>query len=246
MRNSLSLLVLLSFFIFSSCGKKEENKIQDANAPAGAKVVKVEERIDTPDYSYLQVSDKDGNKYWIATKRIEAVQGDIIYFTKSMEMKNFHSKTLNRDFASILFVDDAAKTPHNMNNPNSTAKIDPTTAHSQVLATPKADVKIEHLKDGKTVEQVYNDMDKLNGKVIKVRGQVVKYNPEIMDRNWIHIQDGTGSGNTFDLMVTSKDQTQVGQVIVVEGKVATNKDFGAGYTYKVMLEDAKVKVEKSL
>jgi len=107
-------------------------------------------------------------------------------------------------------------------------------------------VKIEHLKDGKTVAQIYNEMDKLNGKTIKIRGEVVKYNPEIMDRNWIHIQDGTGSGSTFDLIVTSKDQTQVGQIIVVEGKVATNKDFGAGYTYKVMLEDAKIKPEKGI
>ena len=89
-------------------------------------------------------------------------------------------------------------------------------------------------------------MDKLNGKIIRIRGKVVKYNPEIMGRNWIHIQDGTGSTGNYDLMVTSKDQTSVGQIIIVEGKVATNKDFGAGYTYKVMIEDANVKVEKGI
>jgi uncharacterized membrane protein YcgQ (UPF0703/DUF1980 family) len=131
-----------------------------------------------------------------------------------------------------------------MNNPNSAPPVDPKTAHSQVMSTPKLDVKIEHIKDGKTVEQIYNTMDQLNGKTIKIRGKVVKYNPEIMGRNWIHIQDGTESGGSYDLMVTSKDQTSVGQIITVEGKVATNKDFGAGYTYKVMIEDANVKVEK--
>jgi hypothetical protein len=114
------------------------------------------------------------------------------------------------------------------------------------MSTPKADIKIEHLKDGKTVEQIYSEMDKLNGKVIKIKGEVVKYNPEIMNRNWIHIQDGTGFGGAFDLMVTSNDQTQVGQIIVVEGKVTTNKDFGAGYTYKVMLEGAKIKQVKGI
>jgi hypothetical protein len=133
-----------------------------------------------------------------------------------------------------------------MNNPNSTLPMDPKTAHSQVMSTPQIDVKIEHIKDGKTVEQIYNDMDKLNGKIIRIRGKVVKYNPEIMGRNWIHIQDGTASGSSYDLMVTSKDQTSVGQIITIEGKVATNKDFGAGYTYKVMVEDANVKVEKGI
>jgi hypothetical protein len=245
MRSSLFLLALMSLFLLSACEKKEE-KIPEVNAPAGAHVVKVEDRIDASDYSYFQVSEKDGNKYWIAAKRLEAVKGDILYFTKSMEMKNFHSATLNRTFESVLFVDDITKTPHNMNNPNSTPSMDPKTAHSQVMSTPQIDVKIEHIKDGKTVEQIYNSMDKLNGQVIKIRGKVVKYNPEIMGRNWIHIQDGTGSETGYDLMVTSKNQTSVGQIIVVEGKVATNKDFGAGYTYKVMVEDASVKVEKGI
>src|ERR1035437_2077844 len=243
MRNSLFLLAFLSLFVLAACEKNEE-KIPEVNAPAGAHVVKVQDRVDASDYSYLQVSEKDGKKYWIAATKVEAVKGDILYYTKSMEMKNFHSNTLNRTFESVLFVDDITKTPHNMNNPNSVPPVDPKTAHSQVMSTPKIDVKIAHVKDGKTIEQIYNDMNQLNGKIISIRGKVVKYNPEIMGRNWIHIQDGTGSGSNYDLMVTSKDQTSVGQIIVVEGKVATNKDFGAGYTYKVMIEDANVKVEK--
>ena len=86
------------------------------------------------------------------------------------------------------------------------------------MSTPKIDVEIEHIKNGKTVEQIYNDMNKLNGQNCKNQRKVVKYNPEILGRNWIHIQDGTGSEINYDLMVTSKDQTAVGQIIVVEGK----------------------------
>jgi hypothetical protein len=243
MRSSLFILALLSLFLLSSCEKKEE-KIADANVPAGTHVVKVDDRIDATDYSYLQVNENDGKKYWIAAKRVDAVKGDILYFTKSMEMKNFHSNTLNRTIESVLFVDDIPKTPHNMNNPGSVPPVDPKMAHSKVMATPKIDVAIEHIKNGKTVEQIYKDMDRLSGQTVRIRGKVVKYNPEIMGRNWIHIQDGTASDNQYDLMVTSKDQTAVGQIIVVEGKIATNKDFGAGYTYKVMIEDASVKVEK--
>ena len=243
MRSSLFLLAILSIFLLAACEKKEE-KIPEVNAPAGAHVVKVEDRIDASDYSYLQVSEKDGKKYWIAVTKVDAVKGDILYYTKSMEMKNFHSSTLNRNFESVLFVEDITKTPHNMNNPNAVSPVDPKTAHSQVLATPKINEKIEHIKNGVTVEQVYNDMIRLNGQIVRIRGKVVKYNPEIMGRNWIHIQDGTESGNNYDLMVTSKDLTSVGQIIVVEGKVAINKDFGAGYIYKVMIEDATVKTEK--
>jgi hypothetical protein len=243
MRSSLFFLAFISLFILASCEKKEE-KVQQSNVPAGTHVVKVEDRIDASDYSYLQVSEKDGNKYWIAANKVDAVKGDILYFTKSMEMKNFHSTTLNRTFESVLFVEDVTKTPHNMNNPNSAPPVDPKTAHSQVMSTPKIDVAIEPVKNGKTVEQIYNDMNSLNGKTVRIRGKVVKYNPEIMGRNWIHIQDGTESAGNYDLMVTSKDQSAIGQIIVVEGKIATNKDFGAGYTYKVMIEDANVKVEK--
>jgi hypothetical protein len=65
-----------------------------------------------------------------------------------------------------------------------------------------------------------------------------------MNRNWIHLQDGTGSQGNFDLMVTSSDDVKVGQVVVAEGKVAANKDFGSGYSYSVLLEDAKVNPEK--
>jgi hypothetical protein len=243
MRSSLFLLAFMLLFVLAACEKKEE-KVPEVNAPAGAHVVKVEDRIDASDYSYLQVSEKDGIKYWIAAKRVEAVKGDILYYTKSMEMKNFHSNTLNRNFESVLFVDDITKTPHNTNNTGTVPPIDPKAVHSQVGSTPKLEVPVEAIKGGKTVAQIYDDMAKLNGQSVKIRGKVVKYNPEILGTNWIHIQDGTASGTNYDLMVTSKAQTSVGQIIVVEGKVATNRDFGAGYSYKVMIENANVKVEK--
>jgi hypothetical protein len=71
----------------------------------------------------------------------------------------------------------------------------------------------------------------------------MKYNPGIMGTNWIHIQDGTAYQNDFDLLVTTDTQVQLGQVITAEGRIVTNKDFGAGYSYKVLIENAKVKVE---
>lgn len=242
MKRSFFLFLIVSILGLVACNKNENKPAGGGTTPEGAHVIKVEDRIDASDYSYLQVSEKDGPKYWIAVTKVNAGKGDILYYTKSMEMKNFHSNTLNRTFESVLFVEDIRQTPHNIND-NAGGQKSP---HSQVTSIPKADIKVEHLKDGKTIEQIYSDKDALNGKTVKIRGVVTKYNPEIMGKNWIHIQDGTGKGDSYDLMVTSNDQTAVGQTVVVEGKIILNKDFGAGYSYPVMVEDGKVKVEKNL
>ena len=76
-----------------------------------------------------------------------------------------------------------------------------------------------------------------------MRGKVVKFSPEIMGKNWIHLQDGTGKEGTNDLTVTTKMMAKVGDTVVISGAVATDKDFGYGYKYGVIIEDADVKVE---
>jgi hypothetical protein len=73
-----------------------------------------------------------------------------------------------------------------------------------------------------------------------VRGKVVKYNPEIMGKNWIHLRDGSGTAtaNTNDILVTTANQAKLGDIVTVKGTVRTGKDFGAGYSYKVLIEEA--------
>jgi len=112
-----------------------------------------------------------------------------------------------------------------------------------VQSTEKQEIKIEPLSDGKTVQQIYADKSSLNGELVKVKGKVVKFNKQIMKRNWIHIQDGTGSAEEFDLVLTSDDEVKVGDVIVAEGKVAVDKDFGAGYFFPVIIENVKIDKE---
>jgi hypothetical protein len=102
---------------------------------------------------------------------------------------------------------------------------------------------IKKAGDGKSIAEIYSDKSKLSGKKVKVRGRVVKYNGDIMGKNWIHIQDGTGSAGSNDLAVTSTAGTKVGDLILVNGTVAINKDFGGGYKYSVILEDAQLTVE---
>ena len=75
-----------------------------------------------------------------------------------------------------------------------------------------------------------------------IRGKVVKYNGGIMGKNWLHLRDGSGKAeaNDNDLTVTSQDTAAVGDVVVVKGVVRVDKDFGAGYAYPVIVEDAKI------
>ena len=115
---------------------------------------------------------------------------------------------------------------------------------SAAPAAPKFDFsKIVKPKDGKTVQEVYQEKAKLNGKRVTLRGKVVKYNEAIMGKNWLHLRDGTGKDPTDDLTVTTQAKAKVGDTVLVEGTVTLDKDLGAGYKYDVIIEDAKVKIE---
>jgi len=111
-------------------------------------------------------------------------------------------------------------------------------------AAPKFDFsKIVKPKGGKTVQEVYQEKDKLKGKPVTLRGKVVKYNEAIMGKNWLHLRDGTGKEPANDLTVTTQAKVKVGATVLVEGIVTLDKDLGAGYNYDVIIEDAKVKIE---
>ena len=88
--------------------------------------------------------------------------------------------------------------------------------------------------------KVWIDTAELDGSEITVRGRVVKYNGGILGTNWIHLQDGTGSAadGSHDLTVTTLGTAAVGDVVTATGTLVTNQDFGAGYTYAVLLKDA--------
>ena len=92
----------------------------------------------------------------------------------------------------------------------------------------------------KTVEGLFQDKTKLSGHEVQVRGKVVKVNNGVMNRNFIHIQDGTGKQGSNDVTVTSQETANIGDEVVVTGKVAVDKDFGAGYTYPILIEEAKI------
>jgi hypothetical protein len=124
-------------------------------------------------------------------------------------------------------------------NENDHAKAMDGSKHMARVITEKADVKIEPCSDCITIGKLLADKKSYAGKVIKVKGQVTKYNAGIMGKNWIHIQDGSEYKEGFDLTITTDAAASVGETVTFEGKIALDKDFGYGYVYDVIMEEGK-------
>lgn len=208
-----------------------------AHIPAASTVVKGEvlEVTDVESYTYLRLKTKDGET-WAAVSKAPVKKGAAVTIENAMVMTNFESKSLKKTFPTILFGTlggaAAGTAGYDMAAPHSgSAK----TTDSVDIHVPKASGANSH-----TVAEIITQAADLKDKPVLVRGKVVKYNPDIMGKNWLHLRDGSGSAAnaTNDILVTTKDQTKVGDVVTAKGVIRANKDFGAGYSYKVLIEEA--------
>ena len=104
--------------------------------------------------------------------------------------------------------------------------------------------RITKAEGGKTVGEIFDGKQSLAGQQVSVRGAVVKFTPGVMGKNWIHLRDGTsGAGGSNDVTVTTNASVAVGDIVLVRGRVTVDKDFGFGYRYDLLIEDARVVVE---
>lgn len=231
MKKKLNLLILLAGIILVAVSCKP--KTADENLAPGVLKVKVEEVIQTSNYTYLRVSDKD-HENWIAINKAQVEVGKSYYYIPTIEMNNFVSKELKRTFPAITFVDKFSDQPI-------VEKITVAdSARGKQEPVAKEGIKVEKAAGGITIAELYAAKESYAGKTVKIRGEVVKYSPDIMKTNWVHIQDGTNNAGSFDLAITTNDVTKVGDIVTFEGKVAVKKDFGAGYYYEVIVENAKL------
>lgn len=244
-------------------------------------------------YTYVQIDTGNG-KVWAAGPETSLKVGDRTGFSTNMAMPNFHSKSLNRDFPVIYFVnaylseDGSTKKfevkdlsgdstpaagamgnmgsmggmgnmggnmPHepgmagNMgdsmpHNPGMGGNMGDNMPHNPgAMHSGQSTTEIPKLKDfakakgGNTIAEVYDQKKSLAGKTIRVRGQVIKYTANVMGNNWLHIAD---SSSKEDLTVVTSDQSAMGEVVVIEGKLELDQDFEFGYFYPVIVKDAKV------
>lgn len=213
-------------------------------ASAGSYSGKVVETMNAANYTYVLL-DAGAAKLWAAAPQFAVKVGDAVTIANATPMPKFHSKTLNRDFEVVYFTGSVkmnGKEPAAGGESVELPKNHPPIAGGG--AKPPLDFSgIKKAEGGKTVAEIYAGKAELSGKPVKVRGKVVKYNANIMGKNWLHIQDGTGSAGGNDLTVTTASETKVGDTILVTGTLAADRDFGSGYKYSLIIEDAKVTVE---
>ena len=219
---------------------------------------KVKKTADAGGYTYLLVATSRG-EVWAAAEQFTVQIGDEVELTGLMPMHNFRSPTLGRTFEEIQFVSrarvlgdqtsaDSSRKPHEPSMtrmPPGHPPIGASAAHARAgSATPPIAGEIEPLPDGLTVAALFNQKAALSGKRVKFRGRVVKANRAIMNKNWLHIQDGSGTAGSNDITVTSAaDFAAPGSLVIVEGVLRLDRDFGAGYVYDLIVEDAGVAVE---
>jgi hypothetical protein len=204
-------------------------------AEAGPVTGTVAETIDSGGYVYIRLE----NDVWIAANTFAVSKGDKVQYSGAMEMNDFHSKSLDKTFESILFVSEAG-----LVNNGSAAK--PMAGHGNkgtplqktVTAEMPAAGEIKPLADGKTVADVFAESGQLKDQVVSLNAKVIKINKAIMGRNWITLQDGTGTAPDNKLLATSQEVVSPGDLVTAKGTVITDVDLGYGYKYKVLLEEA--------
>ena len=250
MRGAIPLLLVLATTL--GCQSKKSDAIVAAptqpmadatpGAPPQAPGLsgKVLERIAASPYCYLRLQTARG-EVWAAVPEAKVEKGAEVTVVNPMLMSNFESKTLKRTFAEIYFGSLAGAA-------DAATAAAPAIGAPAPMGTPiPAPVLIAKVDkaagaDAHTVAEIWAQKGGLKDKSVSIRGKVVKYNPGVMGKNWIHLQDGSGdpSKGTHDIAVTSLDVVAKGDVVTAKGVVRVDKDFGSGYRYGMLVEDAKV------
>jgi len=252
-RVTISLTILLFSIGTASAMPNMSGDSKDAGkAAAGAPAAeslsgKVLQTMDSGGYSYIYLQKKNGEKVWVAVMQTAVKVGAQMSFKPGMEMQKFESKSLKRTFDKIIFSDGPLTTaPAGATQGAPTAPAASSSSPGSKGAVASKDAKIAVSKatgaNAYTIEELYKGSAKLNGKKIVVKGKVVKVSTGIMGKNWIHIQDGSGSQakNNHNLVCTSSGTADVGNVVTISGTLVKDKDFGAGYKYAVIVENATI------
>ncbi|WP_306600982.1 OB-fold nucleic acid binding domain-containing protein [Geothrix sp. 21YS21S-2] len=210
-----------------------------ASVPAAKGVLQgtVLETVPAPPYTYLRLKAAQG-EVWAAVPAADVKVGAPVTVNISITMDKFESPSLHRTFERVFMgtlagAESAAPVGMGMGMPPK-APAAPAGPDEKVAKAAGADAR--------TVAEVWAQKAGLKEKTVTVKGKVVKYNEAIMGRNWLHLRDGSGSdaAKDNDIAVTTQDGSRVGEVVTVKGVVRIGKDFGSGYTYPVIIEDAKI------
>lgn len=246
----LTLITLLSTFIYASEPGHEQTKAENQGIYYGT----ILEIKDAMGYKYLRVNEA-GKEVWVAIAKAPVAVGDKIGYDKETAMPDFKSKTLNQTFKEIFFVSDLYL-PKKVQKPKSmkemldlSPKKQDAHADMEKWMSPTEEKNLTKdfvKKDTYTVEEIHMWRENLEGQKITIEASVSKVSHEIMELDWVHLNDGTGNEEklTNDLVLTAKNTTiKAGDKVLAKGTVVVNKDFGFGYFYKVIIQDATFQVK---
>ena len=192
--------------------------------------ITVKEVLNANAYTYLLVTEAE-KEYWIAVPKTEVTIGKTYTYIGGMEMKKFESKDLKRTFDSVFFVE-------GLTDPNPPATTERTSEAPKATSSTQLSKGITLAKGGISLFDLFSTRDKLAGKTVILTGKVVKFMPQIMNKNWIHLQDGTSYNGFNDITITSLEKIKVDDIVSLKGTVVLNKDLGSGYKYDILIEDA--------
>ena len=210
-------------------------------APGGTITGTVREQIPVDPYAYVRL-ETDQGEIWAAVLQAPLTVGSPVTVYNPLLMEQFASQTRNRTFAQIYF---GSLTLVPGREPVSGTATD---APAPSAGPPPAeDAKVSRIarasnRDARTIGELWTRKRHLAGNSVSIRGVVVKYNPGVMVKNWIHLQDGSGDAarGTQDLAVTTLDEAAVGDTVTITGTVRTNRDVGAGYIDELIVEEANL------
>ena len=244
MKKVIILLLILGLY---ACDQTVETPAQTVVENTQANTGVVLETISVESYTYSRL-DMGGNEIWIASTPIQASVGDTVRFSGDMLMKDFHSKELDRTFSEVLFVNAAQPVAGGasntvaahtvapqVNDPHQGMNIQPKTNTGSASDEP---ISVQALEGGMTIASIFEEYEQLEGQEVSLRAKVTKFSPNILGSNWITLQDGTGTAPDNSLVVTTSETVEIGVELIVKGRVKSNVDIGAGYSYKVLLEEA--------
>jgi hypothetical protein len=248
---SVSILTILSTTAFAAKPPGHGSSSQGMmSAPAATPTEdlsgKVLETMNSGGYTYVHLQKKNSDKVWVAIPESPVKVGAQISLQPGMEMIKFESRNLNRTFDSIIFSGGVIATPGS-SAASSAIRKDQESSPGSKGATAAKEGKISVAKatgpNATTVEAAHGNSAKLDKKMVVIKGKVVKVSTGIMGKNWVHIQDGTGTEakGTHNIVCTSNEMATVGDVITVSGMLAKDRDFGSGYRYDAIIENATFK-----
>jgi hypothetical protein len=204
--------------------------------------VVVSEVLPTKKYIYLKVKGNE-KSFWIATGKQDVKVGETYFYRNPLLKTNFESKEYKRVFDTIYLVRSLIAQKHGNNTGNLKADLSEVTEKNTNITEEKVTIPthteniIQH-KGSIKIAQIVANPSAYEGKTVQISGKCVKVNPNIMKRNWIHLQDG--SKDDFDLVITSNTFVPEGKIVNIKAQVSLNRDFGAGYRYDLILENGVV------